>query len=103
MPQSCKTYTPNWLHIFYIPLDVFERICSPNDKTYLFMYSILRCIFYGFVFSLFSLDFVSGYLPLLYLYVLVLTIFLITIMIAIIVFYKESVYLYDPKNKDNNE
>jgi len=49
----CKNYKPNIIHIFIPPFSTIAKLCLSNDKTYLFLTTILRFFFYLTIFVLF--------------------------------------------------
>lgn len=51
--QICTTYTPSLLDFLIPPKEIFDRLCISYDKTYLFLISIVRCLIYMLLTSLY--------------------------------------------------
>lgn len=48
--QDCYIYKLKWWHFLFPTIDEISTLCESHDRTYLFIVTVLRFIFYIFVF-----------------------------------------------------
>lgn len=51
--SDCSIQINKFYHIFIIPINIIRTLCTSNDKTYLFIMSFIRTIFWGIIVKLY--------------------------------------------------
>jgi len=52
--EKCYDYTYNFEDLFFPPHETFIKLCTSSEKTYLFLISLVRCIFYLLVLKVYT-------------------------------------------------
>lgn len=58
--SDCYTYNFKLWHLLFPQVDVFDKLCTSNDKTYLFILSFVRCLLISLVLKYYN-QYLHGY------------------------------------------
>jgi hypothetical protein len=107
--ERCVNYSFRIMDIFYPPPEIFQYLCTSNDKTYLFLSSVMRCLIYFLILQVFYENFDVTDKNKIYLYIISIILIIFCIINVAILLYvmikpiKLSQYLLEPTIKFNTE
>lgn len=89
--QNCNYYNYQYVDLLMPPIDIFNTLCSSNDKTYLFILSFFRVLLLTFITKFFYDITKAQGLSIIVISLLIIYIIINVIILFVIIFKKNKI------------